>query len=70
MKSLLGKIYISSDIIFFSYCMLSAVYFNNNPSFKTNKINDKVVDWLLPPKLELSHLAEAKVFPKHSFGLS
>jgi len=43
--------------------MMPSSYFNDQTPLETNEINDKVVDWLLPPKFELSDLAEAKVFP-------
>lgn len=43
--------------------MMPAIYFNDQAPFETNEISDIVVDRLLPSEFELSHLAEAKVFP-------
>ena len=44
--------------------MLTAVDFDDEPSFSANKIDDVRTDWLLPDELEATQCARAEVLPQ------
>lgn len=60
----------SNAVFFHGFLVLTIVYFNNNPFFNTNEIENIILERMLSAKFQTAHLPAAQHSPQFPLRMS